>query len=296
MKSPAPLIAVLFSLSLLFSGCETLEQFSGGGISTQITGGGVAQAEQPLPTVGLDSSAPTPGTAASSTATAPPAAVPVYTGPKIKVAVMGFGDETGDTTTINDSGGQMVIRHNPIGDGMSKQMITALMQSGMFRVFERQFVEDLLKEDKLTGRGDRSSLNLERPDYFIRGAVTEFEISNSQTNMDFLGGSFGGGSWDELFQGLVFLMSSGSDHVAIDVNIVNARTSEIVASISVEGKAKDLNVALGGMFGRQLVGVSGKTKAPIQKAIRACIIRAVNGIGSEMISNPDLISIRAANG
>ena len=281
------LFAVLF-LSLIFSGCETLEQFGGGGTSTQITGGGVAQAEQPLPTTGLDKSSGSPGVQAQP-------AAPVYTGPKIKVAVMGFTNDTGGVSTSRYQGGQYIYESDPIGNAMSKQMVTALMQTKIFRVFERETVMKIIQEDELTGKQRK----LIRPDYFIEGSVTEFQVSQESTHTGLgLGALFGGGSASGSFivaQQMAATASSGSDHVTIDVRILDSRTGEMIASISVEGKASNLSGAIGGMFGNTLVGLSGEYKTPIAKASRACIIQAVNWIGDQMVNNPDVLAVRAAN-
>jgi len=250
-----------------------------------VTGGGVAQAEQPLPTVGLDKS--------TSTATASPP--PVYSGQKIKVAVTGFTNDTGNVSTSRYQGGQRIYESDPIGNGMSKQMVTALIQTGMFRIFEREAVNRVIQEDELSGRKRK----LIRPDYFIEGAVTEFQVSQKSVHSGLgLGALFGRGSasgWYVLAEQLAATASAGNDHVAIDVRIIDSYTMEVVASVVVEGKASNLSGAIGGMFGNTLLGLSGEYKTPIAKATRACIIQAVNWIGEQMVNNPDVIAIRAAN-
>ena len=82
---------------------------------------------------------------------------------------------------------------------------------------------------------------------------------------------------------------SKQDHVAIDIRVIDTRTGVTVFSASVEGKAKDFGAALGGMFGSTLIGVSGEYRTPTAKAVRACMIKAVNLIGGELTKRQETI-------
>ncbi len=89
-----------------------------------------------------------------------------WDGPKARVAVMEFTNETGvlqqtsqHSTTIqvvSPAGGPtpVVTVRDPIGSGMRNQLITALMQTGAFIVLERgRGLEDVVREqDGIPGR------------------------------------------------------------------------------------------------------------------------------------------------
>jgi len=74
-------------------------------------------------------------------------------------------------------------------------------------------------------------------------------------------------------------------HLAIDLRIVDARTSRIVSATSVEGRATDVN--LGGMLGGAGGGVAmagslgGWSKTPMEKALRLCLNKAVEFVVSQ---------------
>ena len=73
-------------------------------------------------------------------------------------------------------------------------------------------------------------------------------------------------------------------HLALDLRVIDARTSRILAATSVEGKATDV----GGLGGFQIgggkselgIGLGGFSKTPMEKAIRIALREAVNFISS----------------
>ena len=68
-------------------------------------------------------------------------------------------------------------------------------------------------------------------------------------------------------------------HLAIDVRIIDAKTSQIVAAATVTGSATSVG-ALGGanIGGRLPVALGGFSKTPTEQAIRTCIQKAVEYI------------------
>ena len=113
------------------------------------------------------------------------------------------------------------------------------------------------------------------------GAVTEFE-GNSGGTQGGLSGIIGG-----TFGAILGGISGGvrKAHIAIDVRIIDAKTSRILAATSVEGEATDVNMggALGGAFGGGALGgaLGGWKNTPIEKALRICIQQAVDFISSK---------------
>ena len=107
-------------------------------------------------------------------------------------------------------------------------------------------------------------------------AVTEFD-DNSGGTRGGLGG-FGGGVLGAIAGGVK------KAHMAIDLRLIDARTSRILAATSVEGEAKDFNVggALGGYTGS--VGLGGALQTwkntPREKALRQVIGAAVDFVVS----------------
>ena len=114
---------------------------------------------------------------------------------------------------------------------------------------------------------------IEGANFLIYGAITEY-----LANQAGVGGGIGIYSLPSIVGGMF-----KQNHVAIDIRIVDSRTSRILNATSVEGKAGDIGVALGGMFGGLLAGIGGGYKTPIQKAVRACMIKAVNWIADNLL-------------
>jgi len=198
-----------------------------------------------------------------------------YDGPKARVAVNRFTDKTGKGWWTG-----------AIGDGMADMLATALFHSNRYIVLERQTLGDVLKEQDLATAGrikkgtEAPTGEIEGAELLITGAVTEFEGAQSG-----VGGGIGGigGTAGRILGGIAGGIKNA--HMAIDVRVVDTKTSRIVAATSVEGKATDF--ALGGALagagaGGALGGaLGGWSKTPTEKALRLCIQEAVKFIVSK---------------
>jgi len=170
---------------------------------------------------------------------------------------------------------------------MADQLTTALFNTNRFIVLERQTLQDVLQEQDLgaSGRVRRSTAapigNIEGAELLVTGAVTEFEGNASGG-----GGSLGGGLFGDAGRIIGSLARAySSAHMAIDIRVVDAATSRIVAATSVEGTATDVDMGaalLGATGGGALRGTLSSWKnTPIEKALRECIVAAVNFISSK---------------
>lgn len=201
-----------------------------------------------------------------------------YNGPQARVAVSRFENKSHDARNW----------WNPqIGDGMADMLTTALFNTGRFIVLERQSLGDVLDEQDLGASGrvrqDTAAAigEIEGAEILIVAAVTEFEDNAGGTR-----GGLGG------FGGRVLGAIAGGvkkAHMAIDLRLIDARTSRVLAATSVEGEAKDFNVggALGGYTGS--VGLGGALQTwentPKEKALRAVIEGAVDFVVSRTPAN-----------
>jgi curli biogenesis system outer membrane secretion channel CsgG len=197
-----------------------------------------------------------------------------YDGPKARIAVSRFTDKTGKGWWTG-----------AIGDGMADMTATALFHTNRYIVLERQALGDVLKEQDLgaSGRIKRGSEapigEIEGAELLITGAVTEFEGAASG-----VGGGLGGfGGVGRILGGIAGGVKNA--HMAIDVRVIDTKTSRIVAATSVEGEASDFNlgVALAGPVGGGALGgaLGGWSKTPTEKALRICIQEAVKFIASK---------------
>ena len=193
-------------------------------------------------------------------------------GSKPTIAVMKFENKSG---SYGHYGGA------PIGSGMKEQLVTALTQTNAFIVVERDAMRDIIGEQdfgtsgRVRGNTAAAIGEIEGADFLIYGAVTEYEGNQAEAKTGIAGWS-----------GTVFSAVKGAisqDHVAIDLRIVDSKTGRVLNATSVEGKSKDLKAGIGGMFGNSLSGLSGGYKNPLQKAVRSCMIQAVNWIANNLM-------------
>jgi len=221
----------------------------------------------------------TPGTKATVTSgqggpTIDEAQAVAYNGPQARIAVSRFKDKTHKSWKWWSS---------EIGDGMADQLVTALFNTNRFIVLERQTVGDVLKEQDFgaSGRVRQDTAapigEIEGAELLVVGAVTEFEGAASGA-----GGGVGG-----FGKGILGGIMGGykKAHMAIDLRIIDTRTSRIVAATSVEGEATDVNlgglVAGWGGSGALAGGLGGWKNTPTEKALRICIKEAVQFVVSK---------------
>lgn len=201
-----------------------------------------------------------------------------YNGPKARIAIAKFEIKAAKAL-------------GTIGDGMADMLGTALFQSNRYIVLERSSLSHVLAEQDLgaSGRVRKETAtktgDIEGAELLVVGTVTEFEPGNAGMDAGASSslwgtlGSFGG--LPGMIVGSVFGAVAGSfqsSHVAIDLRIIDARTSRVVGATSVEGKATDI-AGLGSLAGPVLgVGLSGYARTPMEKAIRIAIEAGVKFI------------------
>ncbi|MGK7295256.1 MAG: CsgG/HfaB family protein [Candidatus Wenzhouxiangella sp. M2_3B_020] len=193
-----------------------------------------------------------------------------YNGPKARIAVARFENKTADSMNW----------YSPsIGDGMADMLTTALVNSGRYIVLERMALDDVMSEQDLgaSGRVREETAaqigEIEGAELLVVAAVTEFS-----GNAGGMSGSIGGGNVGRALGALTG--GTRKAHMAIDLRVVDARTSRILAATSVEGEASDFNLggALSGWTGSYNMGgsLSGWKNTPREEALRAVIEKAVD--------------------
>ncbi len=198
-------------------------------------------------------------------------------GSKPTLAVMEFENKTGQ----HYDGTFFGRGRDTFGSGLKEQLVTALSQTNAFILVERQAIKDVIGEQDFgaSGRvkGNTASEigEIEGANFLIYGAITEFEGSQA-------GATAGAAGWKSKMFGAV-VGAFKQDHVAIDLRIVDSKTGRILNATSVEGKSRDFAAGFGGRFGSTLAGMGGHYKNPLQKAVRACMIKAVNWIADNLM-------------
>ena len=224
----------------------------------------------------LVSCAPTATVTSSGGPTLAEAQAERYDGPKARIAVSEFQDKTakggGQTGWLSMFG----VNFKEIGDGMGDMLTTALFNTNRFIVLEREKLEAVLKEQDLGATG-RVKKGTEAPigeiygaELLVTAAVTEFEGSAK---------GVGGGT---RVLGVTVAGGMKKAHIAIDLRIIDTKTSQIVGATTVVGNATSFGGGGATNIGGVLpVALGGFSKTPTEQAIRVCIQKAVEYIVSQ---------------
>jgi curli biogenesis system outer membrane secretion channel CsgG len=156
----------------------------------------------------------------------------------------------------------------PVSEGMTDMLTTALFQTGRFIVLERQNLDVVQQEQDLSRSGAVKrettipSGELEGAELLIVGAITEFQPDQRGVN--------------------VAVARIAQSHVALDLRIIDSKTSRVVTSVTVEGQATDTSIGVGllkWVGGIPMVmSLSAWNNTPVDKAIRICLDKAVDYI------------------
>ncbi len=209
-------------------------------------------------------------------ARAPP--YPPYSGPKARIAVADFDVKAAKAT-------------GEIGTGLRDMMVTALVNSNRFSVVERQVLSAVMKEQELAasgaaaqGAGGAQRGQIKTADLIITAAVTEFEPQASGG----AGGIGGGGGVGSGILGGLLGAAFNKAHMALDIRIIDASTSEVLAATRVQGQASDVAGGfMAGFFGGWALGggLTVYANTPMEKAIRICIIEAIRYVSQTIPPN-----------
>ncbi len=198
---------------------------------------------------------------------------PSYSGPKAHVVIADFDVKAAKATS-------------EVGAGVREMLATALENSNRFLVVERQQAQAAIaKEQELSApSGTPSPANngaqkdtAKTLELVITASLSEFEPQASGGRAG-VGG--GGGAGSGVLGGLLG-STVNKAHIALDINIVDAVTSETLAATHVQGQASDVSGTIkGGIFGSGGLGagLSAYANTPMEKAIRICVIEAVRYI------------------
>ena len=213
--------------------------------------------------------------------------LPPYSGPKARVTVARFewkaGGGSEGRTTIRGFGERDITiteERSRVMTGLRDMLTTVLVQSGRYRVLERQELGAIKEEIALgeEGYAEKQSAvkkgGIKGADLMVVAAITGWEPGTSGTRGGV--GILGGGA----LGGVLGAFSKSS--LAMDIRIIDTATSEVLAATRVEGTATDINLGVlaAGFTGH--IGLAGAlsmyAKTPMEKAIRIAIEESVKYI------------------
>lgn len=188
-------------------------------------------------------------------------------GLRARIAVSQFTDKSNNRHWWNKQ----------IGNGMADQLTTALVSTNRFIVLERANLDSVLAEQDLAAAGRVSQETaaaygeIEGAEIAVIASVTEFDDGSK-------GASIGGsGLLGDVFNSVAAGFSS--THMAIDLRLVDTRTSRILFATSVEGGSNDYDfTAAATNFGGSLLDgdLSAWSNTPREKSLREIIDKTVN--------------------
>jgi len=195
--------------------------------------------------------------------------LPPYSGPKAHITIAEFDVKT-------------AMANSEIGSALRQILTTVLINSNRFSVIERQLLSAVAQEQGVSAAAVSSNNNepqkskIKTADLIITGALTEFE---PQTSGGRAGVGGGGGIGNGILGGILGA-NLNKAHIALDIRIVDASTSEVLATTHLQGQASDNTVSMNGVFGAGGLGagLSVYANTQMEKATRISIIEAARYI------------------
>jgi len=168
--------------------------------------------------------------------------------------------------------------HGDVGHQLADVLSNELAATGDFTVVEREKVNAALVEQDFArsgrvrqGSGPRTG-NVTGAQYLITGSIASYTENTSDTGggVGFAGFHVGGGKSEA--------------YVAIDLRVIDAETSEVVYSRTVEGRSSDSNIDVGGVSWNGIGGdFHHSQNTPASKAVRAALAEAGNYLDCAMV-------------
>jgi len=124
--------------------------------------------------------------------------------------------------TFVDKSDHSWYRGNNPGEGMADMLITALVKSGKFKVYERAALDEILAEKNLSvsdlaNDGVEASKKLEIGDVLVKGTITEFGYKEKK-----IGGSVASGLLKKA------AVKQYTARVGVDLRIISVGTGEVL--------------------------------------------------------------------
>lgn len=156
-----------------------------------------------------------------------------------------------------------------VGQEVSSELVTALLNTQQFRMIEREQVDRILNEQKFTNTmGDPKTViqfgKILGVKYLIMGHVTEFAFDHSQ------GGAILGP------RNLGFGIRSNIARVAIDARMVDTTTAEIFCAVTGVGEKVRRNLGIATGNGAMFLGGDKFSKSDLGQALRDAVNSAAN--------------------
>ncbi|MFT7485300.1 MAG: curli biogenesis system outer membrane secretion channel CsgG [Candidatus Paceibacteria bacterium] len=214
--------------------------------------------------------------------------MPELSGPKRTVAVAKF-----------DALDSFVVSHGDwdMGGGLSAMMTNELVQCGQFVVVERANLTHVLSEQELKDSGLVNQKTgpqlgaISGAQYLILASITEFGQAESGGGFSLGFAGIGGSNSNAAIS-----PRTTKGHIGLDVRVVDATTSAVVASFHVREEITSSGFGFSFGQGPMAFGADTFEKTPIGEAARRAIARATRQFAGEVASEPWRGSVLATSG
>jgi curli biogenesis system outer membrane secretion channel CsgG len=167
------------------------------------------------------------------------------------------------------------------GTELQDMLIGELASTKSFRVLERQELEKVLSEQKLSESGlvDESTRlkpgKIKVAQYLIAATVSAFQedTTGSDAGVSVMGFHVGG--------------SKKTAYMSVDLKVIDTETGEIVHNRTVEATSSGGGLSLSGSLGIFGGSLGKQEKTPVGKAIRACVIEISEYLECSMVNKDD---------
>ena len=168
-----------------------------------------------------------------------------------------------------------------LGAELSDMLTNELASGKKFSMIERREVDKVIKEINFNQSGyvDKASKvamgRIKGAKYLVMATVTSYEENTESENsgFSFMGFGVGGGG--------------SKAYIAVDLKVVNAETSEIVETRTIEGTSESKSSKLSGNYMGIGFNNSKTTKVPVGKAIRATVINIAEYLECTLVDKTD---------
>lgn len=194
-----------------------------------------------------------------------------YSGPRARMAVVRFIDATGGRASAN----RWYSRNT--ADAMARKLTSSLLATKRFQMVSRNNMSDIFDEMNLGASGAVTAGSAAQ---FGKLVGARLIVTASITDFEESGGSRAAGG---ARSGNVLSRLAGATkrtYMAVNLEVVDVQTSEIIASEQIEASIRDVNFSslLGGgsRSGAAALGISGWDNEPKGKALQQVINSAVS--------------------
>lgn len=196
---------------------------------------------------------------------------------KHKIAVMPFDDGSIQDRWWNNSW--------ELGKGVSDELVTALLETGKFRLIEREQLDKILAEQDFgtSGRVDsKTAAEIGRilgVRYLVMGRITEFTFKSS-----------GGGAVSFLKGGGLGIKTTTS-RVVLDARMVDTQTAEILTGVKGKGEKKQTNLGIIYDWNAMAFGSDEFRKTDIGIALRDAVFKVAEGLAEKAYGHEEPVEI-----